>query len=395
MRAKGIEFMRKVALGLDPRQTMDSRASKGNRYIGEVFEEYLTLKEQPKQVIGKKAAHRVSRKTIQTRLSIWNRHLKPLWKDILIGNLTVEDIDMALLSILQKGEEITPGPRARSMHSTTVSTRKLVMGFIRWAKSEKLFAGRDPFVENMPVSISDESDVERTLEAHEVAVLWEATRRLERQGWSFARLPRILILTGARLGELADMPLTEAARIFRRGMWGPVGQPAPRMERRTTCRWSAWRPRKCGRRWRRRRSAIPARRTGKPSHQRRPEAGGELIDVLFPLFNQRQKVKLDATCAKVASEWGVPPMLPWTLHDLRRSFATKLGDLEVEPWLIRSLINHVSKKDHQEDDSKKGHTWRYLRSEFTSAKVKALTALDAHIAGIIATDYRAAQRQAA
>lgn len=34
----------------------------------------------------------------------------------------------------------------------------------------------------------------------------------------------------------------------------------------------------------------------------------------------------------------------WTLHDLRRTFSTRLGDLDVEPHIIERLLNHISEE---------------------------------------------------
>jgi integrase len=37
------------------------------------------------------------------------------------------------------------------------------------------------------------------------------------------------------------------------------------------------------------------------------------------------------------------PHLPhWTLHDLRRSCATHMGEIGIEPWIIEAALNHVS-----------------------------------------------------
>ena len=33
---------------------------------------------------------------------------------------------------------------------------------------------------------------------------------------------------------------------------------------------------------------------------------------------------------------------PWTLHDLRRTFATNLAQLDVAPHVIERLLNHVT-----------------------------------------------------
>ena len=34
------------------------------------------------------------------------------------------------------------------------------------------------------------------------------------------------------------------------------------------------------------------------------------------------------------------PLEHWVLHDLRRSFATHLGEAQIEPHIIERLLNH-------------------------------------------------------
>jgi integrase len=41
----------------------------------------------------------------------------------------------------------------------------------------------------------------------------------------------------------------------------------------------------------------------------------------------------------MASRRGVPE---WTLHDLRRTFATNLAGLDVPPHVVERLLNHAS-----------------------------------------------------
>ena len=45
------------------------------------------------------------------------------------------------------------------------------------------------------------------------------------------------------------------------------------------------------------------------------------------------KERLDASIGK---------MPEWTLHDLRRTAATGMGDLGVEPHVIEAALNHVN-----------------------------------------------------
>jgi integrase len=38
----------------------------------------------------------------------------------------------------------------------------------------------------------------------------------------------------------------------------------------------------------------------------------------------------------------LPPICPWTLHDLRRTFATNLAKMKVPPYVVEKLLNHVT-----------------------------------------------------
>jgi integrase len=64
--------------------------------------------------------------------------------------------------------------------------------------------------------------------------------------------------------------------------------------------------------------AAKERRTGKPA-------------TIFAGWN-KPKAAFDARC-KIA---------PWTLHDLRRTFATNLADLQVPPHVTERILNHAS-----------------------------------------------------
>lgn len=56
-------------------------------------------------------------------------------------------------------------------------------------------------------------------------------------------------------------------------------------------------------------------------------------------FNGWSKCK--AALDKTISETDTP-VLPWTVHDLRRTFATKLASLAVPPHITERLLNHVT-----------------------------------------------------
>ena len=67
---------------------------------------------------------------------------------------------------------------------------------------------------------------------------------------------------------------------------------------------------------------------------------------------------------------------PWTLHDLRRTFATGMADIGVQPHVIEAVLNHVS-------GHKVGVAGIYNRSSY-EREVRAALALWAdHVRAIV------------
>lgn len=68
---------------------------------------------------------------------------------------------------------------------------------------------------------------------------------------------------------------------------------------------------------------------------------------------------------RVAAANGMP-LAPWTLHDIRRTVATRLADLGVLPHVIEAILNHVS-------GHKAGVAGIYNRSSYSDEKREALS----------------------
>jgi integrase len=62
----------------------------------------------------------------------------------------------------------------------------------------------------------------------------------------------------------------------------------------------------------------------------------------------------------------------WTIHDLRRTAATGMADLGVEPWVIEAILNHVS-------GHKAGMAGVYNRSKYLQQAPVALNKWAAHV----------------
>jgi len=68
---------------------------------------------------------------------------------------------------------------------------------------------------------------------------------------------------------------------------------------------------------------------------------------------------------------------PWTLHDLRRTMATRMADLGVQPHAIEAILNHVS-------GHKSGVAGIYNRSTYAAEKRAALEQWGSHIQTLLA-----------
>jgi integrase len=176
---------------------------------------------------------------------------------------------------------------------------------------------------------------ERVLSDEEIAAVWRSC-----DGFDYGRIVRLLILTGARRQEVGGMTWSE---LHERGTW-----------------------------------TIPAERSknGRAHVLPLPALAWSIIEAVPRrgdyLFGRRgftnwgvTKVALDARCG----------IAPWTLHDLRRTAATRMADLGILPHVVEAALNHVG--------SRKGVAGIYNRSPY-EREVRAALALWAdHIRSIV------------
>ena len=66
----------------------------------------------------------------------------------------------------------------------------------------------------------------------------------------------------------------------------------------------------------------------------------------------------------------------WVVHDIRRTVATGMADIGVQPHIIEAVLNHVS-------GHKGGVAGIYNRSSYTKEKIEALMRWDEHVASIV------------
>jgi len=167
---------------------------------------------------------------------------------------------------------------------------------------------------------------ERTLTDEELKAIWKATDG----GGEYDRIVRLCLLTGCRREEIGGLRWDEVhddqLKIGTERMKGGVAHEVPLLPAIV--------------------ETLPVRREGVCIF------GG--CGAGFSGWS-RAKTALDAKLAKA--------LTPWTLHDLRRTFSTRLHDAGIEPLVVEALLAH----------KQQGVAAVYNRASFREAKRSALT----------------------
>ena len=71
-------------------------------------------------------------------------------------------------------------------------------------------------------------------------------------------------------------------------------------------------------------------------------------------------------------------MPPWRIHDLRRTAATRMADLGVQPHVIEAVLNHVS-------GHRAGVAGTYNRAMYSAEKKAALKLWAEHLRQFVAS----------
>jgi integrase len=193
--------------------------------------------------------------------------------------------------------------------------RATLSSFFSWSISQGL-TGQNPVI---GTTRHDEVSRDRVLDPAEIRLIWNSL-----EDDHYAQIIKLLMLTGQREAEVAGM------------LWSEIDLAA-----------AAW--------------AMPGTRTkNHKAHRvplsgaalaiigmqpRRANADGKQRDLIFGYSEgpfsgwSNSKEALDARVTQAAGK----PLPHWTVHDLRRSFATHAAEqLQIQPHIIECILNHVS-----------------------------------------------------
>jgi integrase len=301
-----------VALGQDPQADRVDRRAKDQLAMRGVVAEYLAAKEQtlrPRTMVE------------NTRYLSTGTYFRPL-HGMPLDSIKRKDIASCLVAITRKNGSVTAA-RARASLSA----------FFTWAMTMG-------YVEQNPVigcvEPEDSEGRERVLSDAELAAVWRASGDDE-----YGKIIKLLILTGARRGEIGGMRWPEFNADA--GTWTCPKERAKNKRAYTlplpVVAWDIIRP--------------------VPRMAHREQLFGVSAEEGFTSWGDG-KIALDDRLLGKMGE-------PWIVHDIRRSVATRMADLGVQPHIIEQVLNHVS-------GHKRGVAGVYNRSPYT-VEVRAALAL--------------------
>lgn len=272
-------------------------------------------------------------RTLRQVERIVEREFLPAWGHRPFAEIGRRDVLDLIDGIVDRGSAIM----ARRVHA-------YVHRLFKWAVGRGI-VDVNP-VANLPLP-GLEAARDRVLTDHELALVWHAAESL---GWPYGPMFRLLILTGARRGEIGDLKWSEFgdAEIHLVGQRTKNGQPHD----------------------------IPLSLPARAIVAGLPRISGS--EYAFwqngraPKGWDHAKLKLDA---KIGDTNG-SALPPWRIHDLRRTAATGLQKLGVGLQVVEAVLGHVS-------GSRAGIVGVYQRHDYADEKRAALEAWGAHVTALV------------
>jgi integrase len=214
-------------------------------------------------------------------------------------------------------------------------------GMFDWLLRHRDAIDVDPTASLPGAQTSAERD--RVISNDELAALWCA---LDEEPDPFARVIRLMILTGARRGEVMAMTWAELDKS--RTVWAlPAARSKNKLSHQVPLSRQA-------------RALIPSDRAG--AYVFSTDGGKTFVQGFGKL-----KYRLDARL-KFAE--------PWRFHDIRRTVVTGMAEIGIQPHVIEAVVNHVS-------GHKGGIAGVYNKAEYVEPKRIALERWAAHVEAVV------------
>ncbi|WP_245429494.1 site-specific integrase [Mesorhizobium sp. DCY119] len=280
--------------------------------------------------------------------------INPKWGDRRARDITKADVKTLLDGIVKRGSPVTA--------NRVLATLRTFFGWLVAQDGDISVSPCDGV--KRPV---EEKERERVLSDGEIRLFWKAASGME---YPFGPMFRLLLVTGQRRAEVAKMTRKELD-LDDKKLW-----------------------------------TLPSDRTKNGELHRVPLSplAVEIIETALPMSGgkagylftmtggetastgySRAKDRLDLAMARIMAEEakqrgddpeGVEPLPHWTLHDLRRTCASGMGELGTAPHVIEAALNHKS-------GLIKGVAKIYNRYTYDKEKREALENWAAFLTGLV------------
>jgi integrase len=318
-RLQAKKILGKVAIGEDPAGDRRDRRDKDRNTMRALVDEYLAAK---RKEVRPKTFTEIER-------YLTGGYFKPL-HGMAIDQITRHDVARRVVTVQRE-----------SGNATARESRGALSTFFVWCLRMGLC---DSNPVNDSVKPADIKPRERVLSDAELSAIWRAAGDDE-----YGKIVRLLILTGCRRAEVGDMAWTEID--LDRGTW-----------------------------------TIPAERSKNGRAHTLPVMPmmGEIVASVPRMVSRNELFGLRS---HGFTNWTLPkPVLdersgvtepPWTIHDIRRTVATRMNDIGIAPHIVEAVLNHQS-------GSKRGVAGVYNRSSYQREVRAALAQWEDHIRALVA-----------
>lgn len=306
----------KVAQGNDPASERATRVAEASVGFQATVADYLEVQ-----------AARSRPKTMEGTRHYLLKALRPL-NGLALASITRATVAAELRRIAKDS-----GP------SSADAARAKLSAFFAWAIGEGL-------CENNPVIGTNRAGGEsrgraRVLTDTEVVAIWNAADPES----EFGKIVRLLFLTACRRNEIGGLGGAEVALSD-----ALIALPGERTKNKLP-------------------HDVPLSAPALAIAKTLGEGAGTLFGNSERGFNNWDRAKQQLDAAAGATDW--------TLHDIRRTAATRMADLGVQPHVIEAVLNHIS-------GHKRGVAGVYNRSTYAKEKRAALEIWATHLLALVA-----------
>ena len=220
-------------------------------------------------------------------------------------------------------------------------TRASLSAMFVWAMGEGL-ATTNPVANT---NRREEKSRDRVLSDAELRTAWQAL-----EDDDYGTIVKILILTGQRVNEIAGLRWSEIAADH-------IELPGDRTKNAKP-------------------HDVPITRTVRALLKERRQADGRDL-----IFGRSEGPFSGWSKSKLALDKRTGSLKHWTLHDLRRTAATGMASIGVQPHIIEAVLNHIS-------GHKGGIAGIYNRATYSAEKAQALARWDEHIKSVVSGSHQ-------